>query len=210
MIELCAKRIRAEGARFPRKQECPSDKTGTIDNFYKSVLREFLELDESLQPIYPDHNATVARTINDGTETPFCHSQLKRRLFEFSVLSNIPADEYDYLYIKGALNMPSVSLRNQILRAYISWVHPMLPLLDLPDFLQRVILNNDCEFNQPLLYQAVMFAGSSFLDSKDVRLSGYNTLQELRRDLFERTKVQSIHPTAFDTQPPIRQNKDAK
>jgi hypothetical protein len=89
----------------------------------------------------------------------------------------------------GALNMPSVSLRNEILRAYITWIHPLLPLLDLPKFLQDLLLQNDCAFDHPALYQTVMFAGSAFLDIKDVRLGGYNTLLKLRQALFQKTKV---------------------
>lgn len=45
---------------------------------------------------------------------------------------NISDENFQYLRIKGALSPPPLELQNQILQAYIKWIHPLLLVLDLP------------------------------------------------------------------------------
>jgi len=43
-------------------------------------------------------------------------------------------EDIDYLAAKRALTIPDVELRNQLLKSYIHYVHPYMPLLDLDEF----------------------------------------------------------------------------
>ncbi|KAL6228612.1 hypothetical protein BDW75DRAFT_246551 [Aspergillus navahoensis] len=99
-----------------------------------------------------------------------------------------PAD-YRYLKLKHALTLPPLPLRNQILRAYTRWVHPLLPLLDLTRFMHQVIMDDDRYFPSPLLYQSVMFAGSAYLDTHDIKAAGYASALELRQTLFQKARL---------------------
>jgi hypothetical protein len=105
----------------------------------------------------------------------------------------IGADEIEYLDKKGALSMPSLSLRNELLRAYIEFVHPYMPLIDLYDFVMTVE-NRNGNFGQIslILYQAVMFAGSAFVDMSHLHSAGYVSRKEARKDFFQKTRVSAV------------------
>lgn len=104
--------------------------------------------------------------------------------------AKIGSDEIAYLSMKGALSPPATILRNELLKAYIDFVHPYMPLLDLNDFLPIVDATDGSAGTVSLiLFQAVMFAGSAFVDMHDLRMAGYMTRKEARKDFFQKTRV---------------------
>ncbi|KAF2657530.1 hypothetical protein K491DRAFT_690990 [Lophiostoma macrostomum CBS 122681] len=104
--------------------------------------------------------------------------------------SKIGPDEIAYLEKKGALTLPKSTLRSEMLRAYVDFVHPYMPLLDLHDFL-AVIDRPDGSLGKVslILFQAVMFAGSAFVDMQQLRTAGYITRKEARKDFFTKTRL---------------------
>jgi hypothetical protein len=102
----------------------------------------------------------------------------------------IGPDEIAYLEKKGALTVPWGTLRSEMLRAYVEFVHPYMPLLDLHDFLSTIDRRDGSKGKVSLiLFQAVMFAGSAFVDMEHLRTAGYATRKEARKDFFQRTRV---------------------
>jgi hypothetical protein len=111
-------------------------------------------------------------------------------LFIKPLPAKIGPDEVAYLEKKGALTVPQGTLRSEMLRAYIEFVHPYMPLLELHDFL-AIIDKPDGSLGKVslILYQAVMFAGSAFIDMHHLRAAGYATRKEARKDFFQKTRV---------------------
>jgi hypothetical protein len=102
----------------------------------------------------------------------------------------IGPDEIAYLEKKGALTVPSVGLRNEMLKAYIEFVHPYMPLIDLYDFIMIIESGNGSLGRISLiLFQAVMFAGSAFVDMQHLHNAGYLTRKEARKDFFQKTRL---------------------
>ncbi|KAF5659165.1 cutinase transcription factor 1 beta [Fusarium heterosporum] len=104
--------------------------------------------------------------------------------------TKITSEDVDYLKIKGALSVPTLPLQNALLQAYVEYVHPYMPLMDLNSFL-GVISSRDGQNGQTslFLYQAVMFAASAFVDMKYLRESGYTTRKAARKSFFQRTRL---------------------
>lgn len=102
----------------------------------------------------------------------------------------IGSDEIAYLERKGALSIPPIPLRNELLKAYIEFVHPFMPLVDLYDFVMIIDSGNGTLGRISLiLFQAVMFAGSAFCDMDYLRAAGYTNRKEARKDFFQKTRV---------------------
>jgi hypothetical protein len=111
-------------------------------------------------------------------------------LFIKPLPAKIGPDEVAYLDKKGALTIPQGTLRSEMLRAYIEFVHPYMPLLELHDFLATIDRADGSLGKVSLiLYQAVMFAGSAFVDMQHLRAAGYATRKEARKDFFQKTRV---------------------
>ena len=102
---------------------------------------------------------------------------------------SIMSEDLAYLNQRGAFIIPETSLRNELLRCYVQYVHPFLPLLDLQDFLATIEKNDPTDTLSLLLFQAVMFAGTGFIDMRYLLAQGYDSRKAARRAFFQRTKL---------------------
>ncbi|OQE01124.1 hypothetical protein PENSOL_c005G05564 [Penicillium solitum] len=111
-----------------------------------------------------------------------------QRTFE-ARLPNLSEESKEYLQLKGALKIVPIDLRNELLGAYIKYVHPLLPVIDLQWFLLNVMVEDESQFRSPLLHQAVMLAGSAFIEQETAVKAGFSSRKALRRTLFGRAKL---------------------
>ncbi|BCR90820.1 putative C6 transcription factor (Ctf1B) [Aspergillus chevalieri] len=103
--------------------------------------------------------------------------------------ARLQKEDIDYLAMKGALTIPDVNLRNELIKSYIHYVHTYMPLLDLEDFLQTIIQNDGMNRMSLLLFQAVMFAGTAFIDLKHLHGAGYTSRKAARKAFFQRARL---------------------
>ncbi|KAF2463128.1 uncharacterized protein BDR25DRAFT_347359 [Lindgomyces ingoldianus] len=142
-------------------------------------------------PIMPFASFTGdARTPFYGNVGPKTSTVADLPLYIKPLPARIGPDEVAYLEKKGALTVPKSTLRNEMLRAYVEFVHPYMPLLDLHDFLP-IVDRPDGSLGKAslILFQAVMFAGSAFVDMRHLRNAGYATRKEARKDFFQKTRL---------------------
>lgn len=97
--------------------------------------------------------------------------------------------DLEYLENKGALCLPTAQFRKELLRSYILWVHPQVPVLDLETFLRTIAVNDGDRSISLLLFHAVMFAASAFVDISHIHNEGYTSRKAARDVLFRRVKV---------------------
>ncbi|KND93926.1 Cutinase transcription factor 1 beta [Tolypocladium ophioglossoides CBS 100239] len=104
--------------------------------------------------------------------------------------AKIAPDDVQYLHAKGALTLPGVPVQNALLQAYVEYVHPYMPLMDLHGFLgilsRRDGLNGQTSL---LLYQAVMFSATAFVDMRYLHEAGYATRKAARKAFFLKTRL---------------------
>jgi hypothetical protein len=101
-----------------------------------------------------------------------------------------------YLSQKGALTLPPPAFCDICLSRYIEFVHTVLPVLDLDEFLREVW--KDLFLESPgislLLLSAVLFAAIPFVEVHHVRNAGYTSKLAARAALEQNTEVSpSIH-----------------
>jgi len=104
--------------------------------------------------------------------------------------------DIDYLFAKGALSLPEIPVRNALLRAYLEFVHPYMPLIEVQEFLQ-IIEDGNGENGKIslLLFQAVMFAGTAFVDFDYLRMAGFSNRKAARKAFFQKSRVCSALTT---------------
>jgi len=108
---------------------------------------------------------------------------------------NLSTNDILYLRTKGALDIPEQNFRTSLLAAYTEFVHPFMPLLDLHDFLNGV--HSETPTVSLLLYQAVMFAASVFVDPVVLVEAGFPNRLVARKVLYMRAKVRILHVSHF-------------
>jgi hypothetical protein len=109
------------------------------------------------------------------------------------------AIDIEYLIAKGALSLPDISTRNALLQSYLEYVHPYMPLIELHEFLQ-IIDDGAGKYGRIslLLFQAVMFAGTAFVDMSYLRTAGYPNRKAARKAFFQKAKVYYRFPLRFE------------
>ncbi|OAA75780.1 cutinase transcription factor 1 beta [Akanthomyces lecanii RCEF 1005] len=104
--------------------------------------------------------------------------------------SKITPEDVSYLQMKGALTLPAIPLQNALLQAYVEYIHPFMPLMDLHPFLS--IVNSRNGFNGQmslLLYHAVLFAATASVDMRLLREAGYTSRKAARKAFFQKTRL---------------------
>lgn len=104
--------------------------------------------------------------------------------------TRVTSVDIDYLVAKGALSLPDIRLRNALLRSFFEYVHPYLPLVEIHELLQ-IIDEGTGKSGQisSLLFQAVMFAGTAFVDMEFLRSAGYSNRKAARKAFFQKARV---------------------
>ncbi|KAL4897468.1 fungal-specific transcription factor domain-containing protein [Aspergillus ambiguus] len=101
----------------------------------------------------------------------------------------VSPEDLEFLRFRGALTIPESGLRNELLRCYIKWVHSFMPVLNLQEFL-RCVAENDPNGNiSLLLFQAVMFVATAFVDLKHLQDAGYSTRKSARSAFYTRLRL---------------------
>lgn len=136
----------------------------------------------------------IPRTYVPALTTINPTTPLKHKLPSF--LNPLPSQLVDsesdinYLHSRGALTLPSVSLQNALMQAYIEYIYPYMPSIDLHDFL-HIIDNRDGSAGKTslLLYQCVMFAATGFVPMQALTEAGYSSRKEIRKQFFTKVRV---------------------
>jgi hypothetical protein len=98
-------------------------------------------------------------------------------------------DDLEFLERKGAFTLPEAEIRDEILRSYVSTVHPFMPILDVRALLTAVTNNTKGDQISLLLFQAVMFAGLSALDPQLIQRIGFTSTKHARQVFFARVRL---------------------
>lgn len=99
-------------------------------------------------------------------------------------------EDIGHLWKKGALSVPESAFRNELLRSYIEFVHPYMPLVELHELL-RIVDKGTGENGRVslLLFQAVMFTGVAFVDMSYLTAAGYATRKSARKAFYLKARV---------------------
>lgn len=105
---------------------------------------------------------------------------------------NMAVEDMEFLQSKGALTILDTTLREALIQAYLEHVHPLLPVINIEDFVESLIEDNNFNAKVSLLFlQAVMFAGSAYVDLGLLAAAGFKTRKEARTTLYQRVRVRT-------------------
>ena len=103
--------------------------------------------------------------------------------------SKMTSVDIDYLWAKSALLIPEPPLRNALLQAFIEYIYPYMPLLELHKVLQIINDEGGSGAMSLLLFQSIMFSGTAFVDMESLKRAGHRTRKAARKAFFQRARV---------------------
>lgn len=142
--------------------------------------------------------APNAQTVSVPTERPSCIGTAPSSTLTTGLppgingpRHNLNPKDHQILQTSGALTVPDPSLRDELILSFILYVHPYMPVLDLQrDLLDPVYLQeNESGQCSLLLFQAVMFAGSAFVDLRLLETVGFRSRRAARKAFYSKVKA---------------------
>jgi len=136
-------------------------------------------------------NGDLKATRIESTPAP-PQPMLKHRLPDYlkPLPQRMTSVDIDYLFAKGALSLPDIRVRNALLRGYLEYVHPYMPLVEFREVLQMIEDGTGGSGKMSLLlFQAIMFAGTAFVDIEYLRSAGYSNRKAARKAFFQKARV---------------------
>lgn len=96
----------------------------------------------------------------------------------------------DCLRVNGVLALPSIRLQSALLRTFVESVLPSMPIIEWQHFLAVIRNENGAHGSVSLLlYLAVMFSATTFVELEHLLEAGYTSRKEAHEAFFQRTKV---------------------
>ncbi|KAI1614119.1 hypothetical protein EDD36DRAFT_216730 [Exophiala viscosa] len=148
-----------------------------------------------LEPVTPDNILTNATQIHFPEPGEGDVSDVHPSLDEDQLppyITPLPEDlDHDILQLlrrRGALMLPSQGMIQELLRSFVCYMYPMLPLLDLGSFLGSID-GTSRDTISLVLFQAVLFAGSTFADVGHLQNEGFQSHKDARKTFFDRVKL---------------------
>lgn len=101
--------------------------------------------------------------------------------------------DIDYLFSQGALCVSDIPVRNALFRSYFEFVHPYMPLVEIHELMEILEKGTGASGRiSLLLFQAIMFAGTAFVDMEYLRSAGYSNRMVARKAFFQKARVGSF------------------
>lgn len=122
----------------------------------------------------------------DSTESSWTNL-LRLPEFVRPLPENLTKEDINYLYLTGALDLPSTRFFKALLSSYIQYIYPYLPTTDLANII-GILVGENAEISI-LLLQAINFAAVTFVDMMEIRLAGFDTRRSCRKAFYDKAKV---------------------
>lgn len=107
---------------------------------------------------------------------------------------DIRQDDLEFLARRGALSLPVGELRDQLIRSFVLYVYPFMPVVDLEDFIGAIDENEASPKISLIVFQAVLFSATAFVDLPLLQEAGYENRRAARADYYQKVKVSRDPP----------------
>ncbi|KAE8311121.1 hypothetical protein RU639_012657 [Aspergillus parasiticus] len=116
-----------------------------------------------------------------------------------AVHTSFKSDETGFLASRGALTIPEGGVRDELIAAFVLYVHPYMPVLDLQEFFDSIHQTHNSSPVSLLLLQAILFAGCAFVDMSLLEMLGYRTRRDARKAFY--IKVKYLYELEWEPDP---------
>jgi hypothetical protein len=157
--------------------ECHQDHSGPLTNL--GATPKFLPIPLASKSNHPYAIPSIIPTEINPVRLPPYISPSQHRL---------KPHEVEYLTQAGAFVIPQDELRDELLRSFVLYVWPFIPVLDLGDFLEAIDKESGPGISL-LLFQVVMFSATTFVDFQWLERAGFPDRITAREYFYDKVKA---------------------
>lgn len=99
-------------------------------------------------------------------------------------------DTMECLYVNGVFSLPSLSLQNSLLQAFVECVLPSMPIVEWQGILNAIDDRSGGHGSVSLLlYYAIIFSATTFVNAECLQEAGFSSRHEAHEALFQKARV---------------------
>ncbi|KAK6371535.1 hypothetical protein LTS17_008786 [Exophiala oligosperma] len=139
----------------------------------------------------PIANSQPTSTVSTGNSASQDQTARDGELPSFikALPAHLTVEDISYLRHRGIFQIPATGCRNEILRAYFHFVHPLMPLLDVETFLGPMLAGDCSDKISLMLLYAVLCSGAAHIEIGVLQALGYETRKSARKAFFDRARL---------------------
>lgn len=143
----------------------------------------------------PIANSQPTSTVSTGNSASQDQTARDGELPSFikALPAHLTVEDISYLRHRGIFQIPATGCRNEILRAYFHFVHPLMPLLDVETFLGPMLAGDCSDKISLMLLYAVLCSGAAHIEIGVLQALGYETRKSARKAFFDRARVSASY-----------------
>ncbi|OAL33587.1 hypothetical protein AYO20_07094 [Fonsecaea nubica] len=153
-------------------------------------VRSFVPIEFQTPHILPRNNSLAAPThASTASNASVVGAATDLPSFIRPCRPDIRQDDLDFLRRRGALSLPLGELHDQLIRAFVLYVHPFMPIVDLEDFLGALDGKDGSPKISLVVFQAILFSGAAFIELPLLQEAGYESRRIARADFYQKVKL---------------------
>ncbi|OAP62149.1 hypothetical protein AYL99_04352 [Fonsecaea erecta] len=102
---------------------------------------------------------------------------------------DIRQDDLEFLHRRGALSLPFGELQDQLIRSFVLYVLPFMPVVDMEDILGALDGKDGSPKISLVVFQAILFSGTAFVELPLLQEAGYESRRAARADFYQKVKL---------------------
>lgn len=134
-----------------------------------------------------DHQGIGALLVATDSDTAK-DNQRRHLMIPRTAAKALQPEDLEYLKSKGCFSLPAADICDALVESYFRFVHPLLPILDGQEFLDRYTKYSVQQINLLLLWS--MFSVSAgYIEDSILKRSGYDSHKSFKEDTVKRAKL---------------------
>ncbi|CAH0056169.1 unnamed protein product [Clonostachys solani] len=181
---------------WPQDALCSTQSNSTVvESSLKEVLSSNLKEThtEPRKDAVPEEFLAITTPASDAMEL-FAEREVSYTRYSFIILNNLRnlgPEDVAYLASQDCLVIPTGETLDHFLEIYFLHVHPLLPMINEGNF-WKLYCHGPCDETDKIplvLFQAILFAASSFVSEEIVKHLGFPHTRALRAAFYKRAKL---------------------
>lgn len=128
--------------------------------------------------------ALIVATSSDAEN----NHQRRHLMIPRTAAKALQTEDLEYLKVKGCFSLPNAEVCNALVGGYFKFVHPLFPIIDAHEFLDRYSKYGVQQINLLLLWS--MFSVSAgYVEDHVLANAGYGTRKAFKEDIVKRAKL---------------------
>jgi Fungal specific transcription factor domain len=145
-------------------------------------------LDTETAPVFIGDQQGIGALLH--ATRPTASNQHQKQHFMIPRLASkvLQPEVLEYLKVKGCFSLPTSDVCNALVEAYFNFVHPLFPIINAREFLERYEQNGIQQIN-PLLLWSMFSVSASYIPHSILGTSGYHTREQFKENIVKRVRL---------------------